>query len=476
MKNFAEMKVSDAWNIVFPTIKKIKKTYIIIFVIFITISYVVYAFISDYKEKKEIANEAQNIATEISNNQKEFFAENKKYDKEYFEHYGQDDDLGFDNMNYEKRHSISSRYQRGRLMDDGENNVNDASASQIGNFYVEIDANNACMVLKYKRNTAQKTIFYASFEDGKPLCTGKKCLHKNIESDTSICYRDSECFQPMLKEKTTKTCGNNHGTQTRECTPSCTGGNCGEWSECACQKGYGWNGTTCTQLQTERDCTPEQCFNGISCEDKEPLKKEIEKGKCTRTATCQSKGWKYTEWKCSCQDENFCALKEECIAKPEKQKSMKLTNEKDSCSDIYYICQQGLGWQAYAEKCSCNDIGTFWNKKVGKANCSSCTKKPNNAYFISAGTDEDNCKWECNKDFENRNGNCVKPNGQFVCARMNPQICTDDFSKDRKLKKDTDTNEGQPCFSEDNENILFYTAKTQVCILCQCFDFNQVKN
>ncbi len=471
MSNLAEKDVKDIIQALISKIKKITAKQIIALVVLAAVIITAYIFIGKYQEKTKIAKEAKRIATEIAANQKKFFAENKIYDKDYFDHHEQ----GFDFSLMEEELPVQQTRRNRRRFENQDRNDSDSSASQVGVFYVEVNAENACVTLKYKKDTTDKTIFFASFEDPKPLCTGVKCLKKDTNPDGKLCYKGGECYQPFLSEKTKQSCGNNHGTQTRNCTPNCDGGKCDEWSPCECKEGYGWDGKTCAQLQTEKDCTPEQCFNGLSCENKEPLEKEIEKGTCTREATCQGRGWKYTNWKCSCPDENFCSLKEECVAKPEKQKTFEMPNQQGTCSDTFYVCQEGEGWQTNAKKCKCKNIGTFWNKQAEKATCSSCTQKPNNSHYISAGTDKDDCAWECNKGFENRKGNCVRPNGKFLCANMNPEICTDDFSKERKLKKDTATNEGQACFTEDNENILFYTAKTKSCILCQCFDFSKEK-
>lgn len=473
MKNFAQMNMTDLKEILVKSTKKITKKQIIIIVVLIAASYAGYAYSKVYREKQEIVHKAQKIIAEIAENQKEYFTENKKYDKEYFEHHEQNEDL-YSPFSMEGDSRSLDKMGRRNFYNAGRE-INDPSTSQIGDFYVEIDADNACMVLKYKRNTRQKTIFAASFDDAVPLCSGKKCLRKDLHSKGNVCYKEGECFQPFLSENTTKPCGNNHGLQTRECKSSCDGGTCADWGECVCSEGYGWNGTTCTQLQTEKDCTAEQCFNGLMCQNKEPLEKEIEGGTCQRNVSCQKEGWKYTDWECTCKEENLCSLKDECVTKPEEQKTLELPNQQGICYNISYTCKEGEGWQTVADKCTCKNIGYFWDKQAQKATCSTCTQKPENSYFTSAGTDKDDCAWKCDVGFENRNGTCSKPNGQYVCAKMNLEICTDDFSKERKLNKDTNPNEGQSCFTEDNENILFYTPKTQTCILCQCFDFNKVK-
>lgn len=474
MKNFAQINVSDIFKFLLNKITKISKTQIIIFVVLVVAACVIYPFTKFHMEKKDILNKAQKIITEISNNQKKFFEENKKYDKDYFKNNKISETPSASYKKGDKNNpSRNERHKRRFANKKEEEKEGEFSSSKVGNFFVEINAEKACVVLKYKKDTSEKTIFFASFEDAKPACIGIKCLKENMQESKSICYQKGECFVPFLVEKTEQSCGDNHGKQTRNCSPDCNGGKCDAWTECTCDIGYGWNGKTCVQLQTEKDCTDEQCFNGIFCEDKEPLKKEIENGTCQRAALCQKKGWRYSNWRCSCPDENLCALKEQCTPKPENQKTLELPNQQGNCSDILYTCQEGDGWQSIANKCTCKTIGTFWDKQLQKTICSECTQKPKNSHFITAGTDKDNCSWECDTGFENRGGKCVEPNGQYVCARMNSEICTDDFSKNRTLKKDTSPNEGKPCFTEDNENILFYTKKTNSCILCQCYDFSK---
>lgn len=424
-------------------------------------------------ERYTIFKQAKNIITKISKSENSVFEKDGTYKKDIFSDptlasslsmpvgFSYDTDFNRNSDLYQRR--PSSRY------DDADDNLGTGIS---GKFYIEVDADNACVVLKYERNTPDRTTYYASFKDDKILCKGKKCFKEANNKKENLCYTNGSCFHANLNKNTKRSCGNGRGSQTRECTPSCDGGNCGEWGECTCDKGFEWDGKTCKQTQTEQDCTEEQCFNGIYCEDKESITKNIENGNCKRSASCQkNKGWIYTPWECSCNDYNFCSSKEECLPRPKNKAKITLPDEQGFCNDVYYSCQEGQGWIEKAKRCTCNKAGYFWDSQTAITNCSPCTQKPNGAVFTSAGKNKDNCEWKCDEGYQKRNGTCVKPNGQYLCAPMNLQICTDDFSKSRKIKKDArKTNEQQLCFVEDKDNVLFYNQKEKSCILCQCLD------
>ena len=469
MKNFAKIDMKDILPALLRILKNITKKQIIIFLILSVVLYAGYFYANKFLEKRGIEKKAQELVTRISQEQRDFFAKHNEYNQDFFE-----------NKNWsfpEDKNSLSGDdfsegfRKNAREIGSKKKQFDDYSSSQIGDFYVEIDAENACMVLKYKRNTSHRTNFYASFEEGKVFCSGKKCLREKKDLEGKVCYKSGTCFLPSMTQETTKVCGNGHGKQTRTCTPSCDSGFCSEWGECVCEEGYAWNGITCAQIQTAKDCTEDQCFNGILCQDKEILEKEIENGTCIRKAACEkNKGWQYSDWECSCSEEDLCSLKEICVKKPKAQKSLVLDDKAGNCQDIYYTCKEGHGWQMQAKKCTCDKVGSFWDSKQEKAFCSDCTNKPENSHFIGIGKDKDDCPWKCDEGYSERKGQCLKPNGQFLCVQMSNQICTDDFSKERKLKKDTKPNEGQLCFIEDNENILFHAVKAQSCVLCQCVD------
>lgn len=478
MRNLDEINVLEIFDYIKELYGKTTKKQRIIFVVVIVLLIFGYLFGKNIWERYSILKQAENIVTEISKSENDFLEKDGKYKKDIFtdqrlirvlsiSSYRTDDSLGAS--------SFSSSRRRNNMSEgdfDEEPNL-----AQSGDFYIEVDAENACLVLKYKRNTLDKTIYYASFTDPKILCQGKKCFKQAKNENEDLCYANSSCFPARLTFPEEQSCGDNKGLQTRKCHPSCNGGACEEWSECVCKKGFEWDGKTCKQSQTEEDCTEDQCFNGIYCEDREVLTKNIENGSCQRVASCQKNvGWIYASWNCSCNSDSFCSLKETCVARPSDQAKIDLPDEEGNCEKVYYTCKEGEGWVQKANNCNCDKPGFFWDMVNKETKCSPCTKKPEGAMFISSGKYKDNCDWKCEEGYQERKGVCVKPDGQYLCARMELQICTDDFSKNRKIQKDAKkTNEKQPCFLEDKDNILFYNQKEKSCILCQCFDLNNTK-
>ena len=477
MRSIADINVQEVFDYVKNIYQKTTKSQRIIFAVIVVSLVSGYLYGKSLWERYGILKRARYIVSEIAKSENDFFKKEGKYKKDIFTDTKLANTLQIGRISYDDfdfSEGPSSRRHRHNL---NRNIEEDPNVAQSGDFYIEIDADNACMMLKYKRNTSDKTIFYASFENPKTLCQGKKCLKQSKNGQDNLCYADGNCFTVKLSQKTQLSCGNGNGTQVRTCEPSCEGGSCGKWSECICKKGFEWDGKTCKQSQTEKDCTEEQCFNGIYCEDKEPLVKNIENGSCQRTVTCaKNKGWKYTPWDCLCNSEDFCASNEQCVLRPNNQNKMTLPNQEGSCTNTYHICESGKGWIAKANNCECTKTGFFWDKEKGEAKCSPCTQKPEDAEFSSAGKDKDACAWKCAEGYQNRNGVCLKPNGQYLCARLGVEICTDDFSKKRKIIKDAQkTNERQLCFIEDKDNVLFYNKKEKSCILCQCVDLTTGK-
>ena len=425
----------------------------------------------------QIVKQAQNIITRISRSEMDFFKINGKYREDAFRDRKLVKDLKITSkppttQSTKKSKGKSRRSKKKTVAQGIKNDVYDMGYS--GDFYIQINAENACLVVKYKKNTLDKTTFYASFDQKQMFCQGRNCLRKTSD-DTKLCYTDGECFTAKQTQETKRACGNGNGTQTRECTPSCKGGSCKDWEECVCKKGFEWNGETCKQMQTEKDCTQDQCFNGVYCEDKETLTKDIENGSCKRVATCHKTGWQYSAWNCSCDNDTLCPVGEKCLPYPEDKERIDFPNQEGFCTNVYHSCKKDQGWITKASNCVCNKIGTFWNAKKGEATCSNCTKKPEGAIFISSGKNQDDCPWTCGKGYDSRNGTCVKPNGQYLCVVTGTQICTDEFSKDRNMKIDEKNNEGQLCYTEDNDHILYYDKKTQKCQICQCVDVKNEK-
>ena len=375
---------------------------------------------------------------------------------------------------YQERDDNARNSSSFRSSNKTQGETTDINIGQSGDYYVEIDAENGCMIVKYRRFTTDKTTYYAFFEDGTSFCQGKNCIAETKNEDVDLCYVNGMCFPKKLIHETERSCGNDHGKQTRNCVKSCNGGTCGEWGECVCDKGYGWDGTTCKQLQTEKDCDLKECFNGVYCESPEVLEKEIENGTCTRKAACQTnKGWQYSDWDCECNGSYLCPVKDECVLMPQNVTFLDLPNEEGKCKNITHKCYKNQGWKKMANSCSCNKVGTYWNKKEGEAECSPCTQKPENAVFTSNAAFTDSCSWECLPGFDHRKNDCTKPDGQYLCATTSLQSCTDEFSKIRKMEVDKKTNEGQPCYTDMKDNILFFDKKSQVCTICQCVNVDR---
>ena len=478
MKNINEINIRETFISVKDAFNRTTKKQRILFVVGLVLLLTGFVFCKDLWQKYTISRQAKKIVTKITQAQKEFLKKDSKYKKDIFA------DAKFKSL-LKVSPAISKsgkdlpkvggkrKKDNKKLSKEGE----DYTIGQSGDFYIENDADNGCVVLKYKRNTTERTTFYASFKDGGILCQGKKCLKEAKNNEADLCYKDGMCFHKKQKEKTERPCGDGNGLQKRKCLPSCENGTCEEWGQCECKKGFEWSGTTCKQSQTEKDCSKEQCFNGIYCEDKDKLEKQIENGSCKRRAVCQKKaGWQYTPWECFCDTKDFCPLKEECIVRPENEEEINLPDEEGSCKDIHYECREEQGWIGIAKNCTCEKIGTFWNIQEKEVKCSPCTKKPVGAVYTSAGGNKDNCSWICDGEYQARKGTCLKPNGQYLCAKTDLHICTDEFSRSRKLQKDAQkTNEGQPCYVEDKDNILYYNQKEKTCQICQCVDLTTGK-
>ena len=477
MENSTKTKITDILiglkNRLINTTKKQRIIFLVIILLLIACS--IYGKILWRRYK--IVKRAENIVAKISKSEMDFFKINGKYREDIFRDRKLARDLRISSTAPVTRSSKTSKTKnrRSRRRTTSQTITNEVyDMGYSGDYYIQINADNACLVLKYKKNTLDKTTFYASFDKKQLFCLGRNCL-KESEDETKLCYINGECIIPKQKQETKRSCGNGNGTQTRECTPNCKGGSCKDWGECICKKGFEWDGKTCKQMQTEKDCTKDQCYNGLYCEEKESLTKDIENGSCKRNATCKKDGWKYSSWNCSCNNDTLCPVNEKCLPYPGDKDKIDLPNKEGFCTNIYYSCNKGQEWVTKANDCVCNKIGTFWDAKKGEAKCSNCTKKPANSIFTSTGGTQNNCSWECAKGYELRDGECLKPNGQYLCVATGTQICTDDFSKSRKLKVDEKNNEGQLCFTEDNDNILYYDKKTQNCQICQCVTLKEDK-
>ncbi len=476
MKNISKEQIKETFYKLVDYVRKTTKRQRIVFCVLILIISVAYLYGKELWNKHTISNQAQEIIHEIVKSEKSYFENNGKYTKDIFLDTGLKKVLHV-NLNSGRNRNNSKDAARRNRHNNSSKEPKSYDSGYSGDFYIEVDGDNACLVLKYKRDTSDKTIFYASFEDETIFCQGKKCFKESTGHDEKLCYVDGVCFPYKQSQTTEQQCGDGKGTQTRECVPTCEGGTCKPWSECVCQKGFGWDGNTCKQLQTEKDCTDQQCFNGVYCEDLEPTTKNIDNGSCTRLASCQkNKGWNYMTWKCSCDNKNFCPTEGSCVPAPENKEQIVLPDEEGSCSGIHYVCNNKTGWIELANNCVCNKVGTFWDRKKGEAKCSECTNKPAGAVYTSSGKNGNDCSWECEDGYQKNKDKCVKPTGQYLCVYTDLQICTDDFSKKRKIQKDAKkTNEGQPCFVEDKDNILFYNQKNRTCQICQCVDFEDEK-
>lgn len=537
--NIKDLHIQERVIKVIEFLKRTTKTQRILFAISIILLIAAFLYGKNLWQEYSILRQAKSLAAKITQSQKDFLAKDKKYKEDIFadnklrsalnlsrssadsgtdsfrrnqkgnkssstrtsskrnssnrssssrssssrsgysrDDYDNDDDNYSQNSFGSKSRSRSGSSSK-RKVGKSAQRIEDYDIAQTGDFYIENDAENGCVVLKYKRNTPEKTIFYASFTDGKVFCQGKRCIKETKNNEVDLCYVDGICFPTKQLQETERSCGDGNGIQKRKCKATCENGSCKEWGACKCKKGFEWTGKTCKQSQTENDCTEDQCFNGIYCENKDKLEKSIENGKCTRVAACQKNtGWQYTSWTCSCNSENYCSLGEQCIFRPQSKNEITLSEEDggSSCSNIYYECKNGEGWEEHAQSCVCNKIGFFWDPEKKDAKCSPCTNKPEGAIYTSAGNNKNDCSWKCDDEHESRKGTCTKPNGQYLCAKTDLQICTDEFSKNRKMKIDAKkTNEGQKCYVEDKDNVLFYNQKDKTCQICQCVDLTTGK-
>lgn len=474
MKSLSEINVSDVFIYFKDLFNKTSKTKKIFFVILVLLVSLGYVFGKEWWIRYNLSKDAQTTITKIAQVQQDFLKLDGQYKKDLFKDKNLANALGvklekdLDPFGMGQRRSLRSR--RNQQQD------SDYNIGYSHNFLIEIDPENACLVLKYKKNTDDKTFFYASFKNALAFCQGKKCPQKVNENTEGLCYVNDTCFTERQDKETTRSCGDGKGEQTRKCVASCAGGTCSDWSECNCKKGFEWDGKTCKQTQTEKDCTSEQCYNGTYCEDKEPIEKNVENGTCKRYAICQKNtGWSYTSWECSCANNDFCPVNDQCLPYPGDKNKITLPNQEGSCTNVYYACEKNVGWKAKARNCVCEKIGTFWDPQKKNAECSACTNKPVGAIFTSAAKDKDNCAWDCANEYQRRNGTCLKPNGQYLCVQTALEICTDEFSKNRKMKESEQTNEGQSCYVEDKDNVLFFNKKDKICTICQCVDLTNGK-
>ena len=477
MRNIADINVTEIFVYITNAFKKTTKKQRISAIIIFVVLVVGFIFGKELWQRYSLQKQAEKISAEVSQVQTNFFKTNKKYKKDIFaepklkssfdtfdDSFDMDDDI-FLGPGHRRRFLKQQRQDF------------DFSTARKGDFTIESDAENGCLVIKHGKNISHRTVFYSLFNEEKVYCQGKNCLKKAKNNEVGLCYKDGICFPTKQLQETQRSCGDNHGKQTRKCTPSCENGLCEEWSECKCDFGFEWDGTTCKQKETEKDCTDAQCFNGLYCENKGALEKNIPNGSCKRVAVCQKNiGWNYTAWECSCNSTEYCSSDEQCLKRPQNQAKKTLPGEGNYCTNTSYTCVPEKGWIEKAEKCVCTTIGTFWDAKAKETKCSPCITKPKGAVFTSAGGTEDKCSWKCSGEYQSRKGTCAKPNGQYLCARTELQICTDEFSKNRKMQKDAKkTNEGQACFVEDKDNVLFYNQKEKTCQICQCVDLTNGK-
>lgn len=485
MKNFRKIDITKIKTGLINIKNKIKKVHVITFTVVVTLS-VTGFFYGQYAWKKySVSKGAKNIISKVSQSQQNIKNETGQYTNDLFQdlklvsELSLSTDIETQGKNSQDNDSSKSRaareddsYRKSPFRSSQKSNMDlsDSNIGQSGDYYVEIDADNGCMIVKYRRFTTDKTTFYAFFKDANAFCQGRYCQEKTDPEEIDLCYVSGMCFPKKLDHETERPCGDGHGKQTRECKKSCDGGTCDDWGECVCNKGYGWDGETCKQLQTEKDCNRQQCFNGVYCEEPDILNKEIENGTCKRKAACEpNKGWQYSSWECNCDKVYLCPVNEQCTVMPQNTPFLELPDGEGSCKNIVNKCFKNQGWKQFATSCTCNKVGTFWDEKTGEAKCSPCTKKPENAVFTSNAKSDDSCAWECLPGFDNRNNDCTKPDGQYLCARTSLQSCTDEFSKIRKMEIDKKTNEGQLCYTDvKDNNILFFDKKTQACTICQC--------
>lgn len=158
-----------------------------------------------------------------------------------------------DNQYYTDMSKIS------QLTSNSADTVVDGNTIKIKDYTLSLDSDKNCMRAEYKKGSTEFT-FSASYDKSGLGCTGAICSSFGSITSTadevcgcniscpagftrdsascsctcSACNKDGQCVPPYLDKPSSESCGSG-GTRTRTCTPSCDGGDCGEWGLCGNQ-------------------------------------------------------------------------------------------------------------------------------------------------------------------------------------------------------------------------------------------------
>ncbi len=124
---------------------------------------------------------------------------------------------------------------------------------------------------------------FAPYGGGSSRPCASGCGTETSSSSCTGAVWSGSCWTATQTQPTTQSCGNS-GTQTRTCTPTCTGGTCGGWGACT--------GQTCPS--STKPATSQACGN---C------------GTQTRTVTCDTNtgNWTTGSWG-TCGGQGVCAV------------------------------------------------------------------------------------------------------------------------------------------------------------------------
>ena len=191
---------------------------------------------------------------------------------------------------------------------------------KVNGYVLSVNPDKNCMSAYYKKGNTEFTLS-TSYETAGLGCSGDICKSfgdivgsatdvcgctKTCDSGFTLdqascscvcnlgCATAGSCSSPSLSLPTTQSCGNG-GSQTRVCTPSCNGGDCGAWGSCTSQ--------TC-----EESLKPAASQSCGTC------------GTQSRTVSCNNStgGWQTGAWSactgdtCSCSEASKPAASQAC--------------------------------------------------------------------------------------------------------------------------------------------------------------------
>ena len=196
----------------------------------------------------------------------------------------------------------------GQLTSDSSAATVDGEKLKINDYTLSLDPVKNCMRAEYKKGSTEFT-FSASYEKSGLGCTGSICSSFGSVTSTadqvcgcnitcsggftkdaascsctcSACVKDGQCVPAYLDKPLSESCGNG-GTRSRTCTPSCDGGDCGEWGLCGSQ--------TCDPaLKPSETKACEYCgiqTRTVTCNQNTGVWTSGEWGNCTNKGVCSS--------------------------------------------------------------------------------------------------------------------------------------------------------------------------------------------